>query len=146
MKRLFSLQPLSKPYSPSCRMYPAVLLSKPEVSSPTEETKEGIGARLKNAMIAESSLIATNLKAFLASVALLAVGAAEMTAEPNSAEDYTLKGILIVAVIFLVRQIQVDRREHRAEVTKLWEKIERLGKKKNGDDDEDAPPTRRARP
>lgn len=123
-------------------MYPAVLLSKPEVASPTEETKEGIGARLKKAMIAESSLIASNVKTFLGCMAVLATGAAEMLTSPNSAESYTVKGMLIVAVIVLVRQIQVDRREHKLEVTKLWEKIERLSKK-NGDDDE---PPRRARP
>lgn len=97
-------------------------------------------------MIAESTLIASNLKVFLGCIAVVVVGVAEIAAGPTSVEEYTVKGMLIVAVIVLVRQIQVDRKEHRAEVTKLWEKIERLLKKNGIEDDDERPPTHRSRP
>jgi hypothetical protein len=67
-------------------------------------------------MIAEASLIAANWKLAVGGVALILIGAADMTVAPQTLEDYGLKGLLLITVIFLVRQLLKSQIEHKQEM------------------------------
>lgn len=115
-------------------MLEAVMLSKPEtgpVSEPQQESK------LKRAMVAEGALIANSLGYFLPSLAIGIIGTAEIAANPQSWEDISLKVVLMLSVLFLVRVI-----------AKKDEKIEKLYDRlaQKDDDDRNGTKARRARP
>lgn len=67
-------------------------------------------------MITEVSLIACNWKLATGGLALVLISAADMAVAPQTFEDYGLKGLLIVTVIFLVRQLLKTQAEHKAEM------------------------------
>lgn len=67
-------------------------------------------------MIPETSLIAMKAKLFLASGVALAAIIADVTASPEPPwESYTLKGILVAAVIYLVRELSAERANNKIE-------------------------------
>lgn len=71
-------------------------------------------------MIMESTLIATNTKAFLACMGLLAVALADAAVAPlpGSAEDLAFKGGGVALIMFLVRVILKSWEDHKATLEK----------------------------
>lgn len=102
----------------------AVLHSSPE-------DKRNLFQRAKAAVIAETTFVAANLKAFLGCVVIVGAVATDLTTNPSPAEHYSLVGILAAAVIFLVRHVL----KQQDKIEKLYDRISR--KEKDEEDDED---------
>ena len=67
-------------------------------------------------MISETSLIAMKLKLVLASGVALLAFLADITASQEPAwESYTLIGILLIAVVYLVRELSAERATNKIE-------------------------------
>jgi len=70
-------------------------------------------------MITEMAIITAKWKVFVGCVAILVLGIADANVTPATLEDYTLKGLLLISVGLVIRQIMKERVEHRAEVETL---------------------------
>lgn len=69
-------------------------------------------------MISELTLIATKVKLFASCLAVVTLGVADANVTPNSVEDYTLKAMLTIALVFTVRLLLKQQAEHKAELAK----------------------------
>lgn len=67
-------------------------------------------------MISELSLIATKTKLFGSCFAVVALGVADANVSPGSLEDYTLKGMLMIALVFTIRLLLKEQADHKAEL------------------------------
>ncbi len=67
-------------------------------------------------MIAETTLIATKWKAFAGCTAVAVLAAADSMVTPATLEDYGLKGLLILALVFVVRLLLKQQAEHKQEL------------------------------
>lgn len=86
--------------------------------------REPLAARIKQAVIAETNLIAANAKVFLALVSVIVIGAADTITDANSAGQWTFTGALLVAIAYLVREIA--KRDKKIE--QLYDRLSRREK------------------
>lgn len=97
-------------------------------------------------MIYEASLIASNLKVFLGTACLAVLGVVDIATESGSGwENKTVQGLLVAALIFLFRQLIVERKENKEAERKLWERLLREKKGMDDDDENSGRPTRHTR-
>ena len=83
-------------------------------------------------MIAETSLIAAKWKCFATVLAIGGLWIADESVMPKSYEDVGLKGLLIVAVAYLVRTSAKQQEEHKAEMKEQAEThLEASGKRED---------------
>lgn len=69
-------------------------------------------------MIAETSLIAAKGKLFVSCLVAVGCVLADAGTTPGSYEDMTLKTILVIALVFVVRLLLKQQEEHKAERAK----------------------------
>lgn len=62
-------------------------------------------------------------KMIFASIVASGAAIADVVTDLPRAEDWTVKGILVAAVVYLVRQLSTERAEHKAEAEKREEKL-----------------------
>ena len=74
----------------------------------------------RNSLFTEALMPA---KMVIASIATLGAVLADAVAELPKAEDYTVKGVLALAVVYLVRQLTQERKEHKEEAQKREDKM-----------------------
>lgn len=67
-------------------------------------------------MIAETTLIATKWKALAGCTAVAVLAAADSVVTPATLEDYGLKGLLIISLIFVVRLLLRQQADHKVEL------------------------------
>lgn len=108
-------------FSPHRVMTDAILYSRPEA-----EPEQGKAGKLKKAMIAETSLIAAKWKIFGGCLAMVVFGVADTQVTPASLEDYTLKGLLLLALVFVVRLLLKQQEDHKKEMDSLRSKHEEM--------------------
>lgn len=101
----------------------------------SQEDKKNLFQRIKEAVIAETTLISANLKAFLGCLVIVGAVATDLTTNPSPAEHYSLVAILAGAVVFLVRHVL----KLNDKIEKLYDRLSRRDK----DRDEDDTPKRR---
>ena len=76
-------------------------------------------------MIAEASLITVTKAKIISGCALAVLTlAADTQVSPASVEDYTLKSVLVVTVIFLGKLLLKQQQEHKTEMKELRDKHE----------------------
>lgn len=78
----------------------------------------------KKAMIAETSFIASQWKIFSGVLAVAIFSVADLAVPSQSVEDYSLKALLIVALVFVVRLLLVQQKEHKQELKELRDRHE----------------------
>ena len=105
-----------------------LLASKPNLSLPEEDYEEPPPSKLKQAMIAEGALIGNNLKLFFTGLGITGLVAADAASQNNPYEEWTLKAILIGAVLYLVREIA----KRDAKIEKLYERLAEEEEEGNG--------------
>lgn len=67
-------------------------------------------------MIIESSLIAANWKLASGGLAVIILAAADVVTPPQSIEDYSIKALMGVVIIFMVRLLLTQQKEHKQEM------------------------------
>lgn len=70
-------------------------------------------------MIGEVILISTHLKMFASCMLITALVLADMGVTPQSAEDYTLKGLLICALLYVSRLLLIQQDAHKADMKEI---------------------------
>lgn len=125
-------------------MKPMIYYASEPVPLPEVEANHTLASRIKEAMVAESSLITSNVKVFLSTLGVVGVTLADMASDIKSAESWGIKALLLAAVLILARVIVVQQRDHKSEMKDMLGKYERALKKNSGDDDDepDARPSR----
>lgn len=119
-------------------MKPMIYYASEPVPLPEVEAAPSIASRIKEAMVAEGALITSNVKVFLGSMGIAAIGVTDIAIGGGTWQENTILGLLIGTVVFLFRLLIVERKENKEEVRKLWERL----LKDKGDDDDDARPQR----
>lgn len=109
------------------------------VPLPEEEASHTIASRIKEAMVAESALIASNIGVFLGSLSIAAIGITDIATGGGSWQDNTVLGLLVGTIVFLFRLLMVERKENKDEVRRLWERLA----KKDDDEEEEPKPARK---
>ena len=79
---------------------------------------------LRKSMIAETSFIASQWKIFSGVLAVATFAIADLGAAPQSIEDYSLKALLLVALVFVVRLLLIQQKEHKEELRTLRDRHE----------------------
>ena len=110
--------------------------SRPNLNLPEVDYEPSSLINLKKAMIAEGTLIANNLKVFFSVMGVTGLTAADLVANPQSFEDWSLKGLLLMAVLVLSRVVVVQQRNHEASMKELLGKYEQALKDDRDDDDD----------
>lgn len=67
-------------------------------------------------MITEASLLAANWKLASGGVAVVLLAAADVMTPPQSIEDYSIKAMMAVVIVFLVRLLLKQQAEHKQEM------------------------------
>lgn len=67
-------------------------------------------------MIIESSILAANWKLASGGLAVILLAAADAVTPPQSIEDYSIKALMGVVIIFVVRLLLTQQKEHKQEL------------------------------
>lgn len=70
----------------------------------------------RTTMIVESSLLAANWKLASGGLAVVLLAAADAVTPPQSIEDYSIKALMGIVIIFVVRLLLTQQKEHKQEL------------------------------